>query len=73
MKVEITRTSFYSDWVRKPEASPCLGAVFENGKWIMKINTMKALAKFIEQVNEEIIVSVIDGQMIIEIYDNYRE
>lgn len=57
----------------REESGRILREVPQKGKgWYIKITSLKALKEFISEQGE-CVLSEIDGELVIEIYDNYRE
>lgn len=68
MKFNVSRTSLWFD------KKPCEEAEKQkDGKWILKIKTLKELLSFCEKYEPIIIAKDKDGLYSVEIYDDWRE
>ncbi len=69
MEFEVKRTSL-SGFANSP---PCKDAVQRDGKWYIKIPTLKGLIEFVENQYSRCIIRVEGSKRDLEIYDDYRE
>lgn len=73
MQFRITRVSSNHD-----REQPCPQAYEIGGKWFIDVDTLEALVALVDSTrdknfDEGIIVSIRDGILRLDIYDNYRE
>ena len=68
MEFNVSRTSL---WLNE---KPCEEAEKQkDGKWILKIKTLKELLSFCDKYEPVIIAKDTDGSYSVEIYDDWRE
>ena len=66
MKCGVFRTTSYSQ-------KPCKNAYQEENDWFIDIKDLNDLKQLMEETTMDLVVSIDEDSLLIEIYDDYRE